>query len=618
MANSTSRIQLANYLSGNGIQDRNYILNSNAFRNTTENIVLGAGVSAGDVTRNTSSPLTAISDFQIVLNSATNEYVEWTLDTIDRADQNGNCEFSGSYKLSLGSGATVQAQVYQGGNLTASIDLPAESASRRFLLNVPCGTSTTTVRFAQTVAVTTSTLNVAGLYYGRASNIGSVAQATMYGWLRYPATANCNWDLSTGSFSNFSADADCVSPTGSNLTGNAAAPATKIPGIRFPNGMPAGDYQIVATAKFQNAASSNNVCHFRFTDGTNNSGSMAAFVGGPATYQFPVLAGKFSYTAARGDTTIQIQAYGDSSTTCNVRADSDDLEITVTRFPSSSEIAVRPEQMFRGGSARTVGAANCQWQFNSTSFGDFSADADCNAPSVTGQALAPTTKIPGIRFSSIPAGDYLIMAAGSFRKNAASQVCYFRFSDGTNSSAGMEVFTDGTNTVDMPVLMGRITYTSPVGDTTIRIQSANDGSINCEVNASIAGKRDLEITLIPLSQSLPAPLLVGSVTSNSTGAERIERARINCDSGSAITSQSGSWISSVGNVSSGTCTLTLASGMFSAAPSCTATIVQSATSTHAVKISSTAAGSVVSLAIDSNSGATLSSYDFDIICMGPR
>jgi hypothetical protein len=137
------------------------------------------------------------------------------------------------------------------------------------------------------------------------------------------------------------------------------------------------------------------------------------------------------------------------------------------------------------------------------------------------------------------------------------------------------------------------------------------------------GQRDIHWEVYPINQGIPAPLLVGSVTSNTTGLERIERAELNCDGSSSITSQSGSWISSIGNIGSGRCTVTIASGIFSSTPVCVAT-VKAATTTFLLgtQISPTSSTSfTVGATYITGGSATVTATtgdDFDVICMGPR
>lgn len=73
------------------------------------------------------------------------------------------------------------------------------------------------------------------------------------------------------------------------------------------------------------------------------------------------------------------------------------------------------------GQCTTAAATSCQWQRGNASYGDFPADTDCSAPTCTGNASAPSTKIPGVS-GTFPAGDYYITLAGEFSGNATSMV----------------------------------------------------------------------------------------------------------------------------------------------------------------------------------------------------
>lgn len=144
------------------------------------------------------------------------------------------------------------------------------------------------------------------------------------------------------------------------------------------------------------------------------------------------------------------------------------------------------------------------------------------------------------------------------------------------------------------------------------------------------GTADL-ITLyarVPVTAGSPcsrirAPVLVGSVTSNSIGAERIERANITCSSSSAVNSQSGAWLTSVGNVSSGKCTVTLALSFSSTAYDCHFTRNGTAVaSISSVSINNKANGSFDMYMANVSSGSSTiaagTSESFDLVCMGPR
>lgn len=114
------------------------------------------------------------------------------------------------------------------------------------------------------------------------------------------------------------------------------------------------------------------------------------------------------------------------------------------------------------------------------------------------------------------------------------------------------------------------------------------------------------------------PILVGSVTSNSLGAEKIERAKFNCSSSSSIISQSGSW-ATIGNIATNTCTIT-ASG-FTGTPICV--FQQNSTCNAAgnacfIWPTVDPSGSTITVRAWSDSGNAATNFDGSVICMGPR
>jgi hypothetical protein len=85
------------------------------------------------------------------------------------------------------------------------------------------------------------------------------------------------------------------------------------------------------------------------------------------------------------------------------------------------------------GSLDYATTAGCLPTYTGTgSFGNFAEDTDCPTPTLAGNALAPSTKIPGIKFASLPAGRYVITFEGVV--GSGSQMT-LRFSDGSNTSS---------------------------------------------------------------------------------------------------------------------------------------------------------------------------------------
>lgn len=114
-----------------------------------------------------------------------------------------------------------------------------------------------------------------------------------------------------------------------------------------------------------------------------------------------------------------------------------------------------------------------------------------------------------------------------------------------------------------------------------------------------------------------APTLVGSVTSGSVTAERIERIKVTNSGTPTISSQSGSWVTSLTDNGVGDTTINIASGMFSSAPTCVATGVRSS---FAVPLSFETAitTSAIRIRTFDTSGSGAADLAFELMCMGPR
>jgi hypothetical protein len=148
------------------------------------------------------------------------------------------------------------------------------------------------------------------------------------------------------------------------------------------------------------------------------------------------------------------------------------------------------------GFARWVGTTNCDWTTVSTSWGNFSADSDCTTPvgsSLGGFASAPATKVPGTTFASLPPGDYLVVASGSFRDiTSDSNGCYFRLSDGTNFSGAGTAYNTTRNAFQ--TITGRFSYTAAQSNLTFQVQARSDNAANtCSVAAATVDDQELTI-----------------------------------------------------------------------------------------------------------------------------
>jgi hypothetical protein len=456
-------------------------------------------------------------------------------------------------------------------------------------------------------------------------NLSQVSQAALYGSMTVSAV-NCAWQNTSTqtSYGGFPADADCAS--GYTVTDNASAPSTNIPGLKFAS-LPPGDYQVVVTGTMYSGSAGSNAAEFAINDGTNTFGYGVAGATASASanqvYTGSVI-GRVKYTTAQSNVTFQVVSRtfnGFTAGTQNIYAQlsTSPLRIDVYRFPTSTEQAYRPD--VQAASWSGYHSSDCSWPRTSTSFGDPTADGTCtfaertntNFGTVT-SAQSAGSNLPGIVFTPSSATKYFVCATAQTYQTTTGTYGALSLTDGT-TEIGSATNNATTSVVSVPVCgVYSATSTSPV---TLKLQSKSDSST---VNIGYASAyHSVEWSIVRIGQSVPAPVLVGSVTSNSSGQERIERAVISASGGAAL-SQSGSWVTTSTSNSTGNLTVTIAAGIFSAAPTCTCS-PQANGSTQAnfcqVDTQTAATATTVRFATFNDAGSA-AARDLNIHCMGPR
>lgn len=131
------------------------------------------------------------------------------------------------------------------------------------------------------------------------------------------------------------------------------------------------------------------------------------------------------------------------------------------------------------GTLNYAATLNCTWPNTNTSYTDFPLDSDCPTPTVTGNASAPATKIPGITFSTLPPGDYLVMVGITTSKSGGPTIIGYRWHDGTSS--GGDQFTDSTASSVPATITGRFSYTTAQSNITFRLQGFRTGGTNVQI-----------------------------------------------------------------------------------------------------------------------------------------
>jgi hypothetical protein len=595
--------------------------------------------------------------------AATNDSVYSTTVTIPAGLYGQNCLAEFYYK---GFDSQISALVIDSSGVVTSQTLAASTGYTKVQLNFVCPSSGT-LKFGFFANANAAIGYWDEVHLGSASNISQVSQASLVGSIKYAAAASCDWGRTgagSDSFGNFSADTDCASPT---LTGNAVDPGSKIPAIKF-SSLPPGEYRIEARGFFYKYGSQDAPVYFRFSDGTNTTPGSGLYSGASPDAAM-TLTGRIKYTTAQSNVTINIQ--GTTVNTSNTVAIGNNnptflgLEIDVYRYPLSSETAVNYEpQNWRvdanisganpsqGTSAVTsyTGIENGSLTLtnnNTTGYNVLTAQIPCsstNAPS--GTTCSSGNESVGVSFNIPRAGDvracvtfssYLEVAA------ASSAVKTFQIVETPNNaqtisqegksrmfhSFGNNSVVSGGGASSPFHLCGTFTFPSN-GQKTLRLmyEQSVTGTLNSSIIVADAdtnnGQRDIHWEVYPIGQNFNAPNLVGSVTSDSSGAERVERVKVedsssdsNCTTSPCVTKlESGDWVSSATRGSTGNYVVNFNSGIFSASPVCTCSAMSFGTGSRTCTTYQ-ATTSSVQVAVHNGAGTAVDG-SISLICMGPR
>lgn len=445
-------------------------------------------------------------------------------------------------------------------------------------------------------------------------NTLNISQATLAGQSYIAGTTNCDWAVTNTAFTDFTADTDCPGPTlgttniGAWQTTDADLPQQTI------NNLPPGVYEVKFTGNTY-IATSEQAAAIRISDGTTTSpGCPADTATGSA--KPAVCIGVFVYTTA-ANRTFKIQGKS-AANAFHIFNSTNGAEptFTVTRYPLSSEQAYRPDTLTNSWSGYHDNT--CSWARTNTAYGDPTADASCVLTERLnrnfGSVVTSGSALPGITFTPVKAQRYFICAQPKVSSATLAATIDLRLWDGTTTIVEAESSNFVANNFIWSPMCG-IYSAASISPVTISLQSRiTSGSVAIAANSTNASA--VEWSLFGIDQSLPAPALVNSVVNTSSGITRVESAKLNCDASATITSQHGSWVASIGNAASGSCAVTLTSGIFAGSPYCAAN-VDACNGGCVVAIGSQTATSMQVYCMTDTGGAG-TSCDPRITCVGPR
>jgi hypothetical protein len=544
---------------------------------------------------------------------------------------------------------THTINAYDGTNILSSNTITSSSTYTRTSINFVFPSSGNIQLRLSSVAANEPQIFVDDCYLGLAEgiNLQNVSQAQLYGVVKITGCAD-GWTVSSSTFESFGTQTGCSY----SVSGNASAPSTNIPGIKFAS-LPPGEYLLQYEGNINNLNNGFNV-QLQFWDGTNTAREQSNLYNGTTVNSVPTISQSIRYTTAQSNITLSLRGKGDSSTGIKVwGTDALPGVIKVYRFPIESDLAYRPDQIAWRVDANITGANVALGTSTTSSFaevtngslsltqnsGSIAAQIACaSGTASSGTTCSAANESIGIAFSVPTAGSVyacLTFTHSYSTGNPGSLGEVFKIVETTNTSStivtsGNERVSTGdqnggiSHDVRLPVKICSTFNFSSSGLKTLRLthQLSASGTINAnDILADNATERSVHWEIFPVTQNTPAPLLVGSVTSNSSGLERVERATIGasgntpCSSSPCtISRQSGSWLTSVTRSGTGLYTINFSNGIFSDAPSCA---FQQYSFSGGCKILTAESVSSVGIECVNISNASQDA-SFRVICMGPR
>lgn len=519
----------------------------------------------------------------------------------------GNCEFSIWIAVPSGT-ATHTITVTDGTNdIVTAQTITNNTNALKHIVNFPCPSSGTVRGKLTSVASNEPSISLDNGRLGIATNVGTVAQAFYKGSISM--TGCTDWFRSNTAFGGFTATSGCTYA----VTGDVLAPSTFIPGFRLQNVAP-GRYLIIARGSFGKSVSTTNAdISFRFSDGTNTFAEQIVI--GAATASGLSLAtgeltGTIGYTTAQGTLTYQLQAKTSNTASGTQAFVSDDgganatgqitgLQFEVFYFPSHSQQVVMPDAQgwfvsgYISGANPDLGTSSVSTYSEITNSSLTLTPDTGSAPigivcSSTNAAATPSTGA-----TTCSAGSEGVGFATSVPRSGRYEVC-MQFGHSTASSAtdaGMvtafEIVNTATNSQTILNRMGprstsghynnpstsmsKFTNVTACGQATLSAganafrllyeqsslgaNAVSTNVIHADANASI-GDRAIRITMRPITTENQA-ILANSVSTKYQSGVTEETAIVTCSGSSGIDRQLGTWVSSVGNISSGACSITV-------------------------------------------------------------
>ncbi len=265
--------------------------------------------------------------------------------------------------------------------------------------------------------------------------------------------------------------------------------------------------------------------------------------------------------------------------------------------------------------------ANCSDGTSNGSYEDLVDAADCTFASATkiGNVVTPTTTGAfALKTGKVKKGKYRVSFGGSLYAEQITQ-CGFRLFDGTNI-VGPVIAQNGHAATYVTAIDGYseiVEYTSDQASVEWKLQAIDMAASanSCVALASTANNGSaVSISMEPATSEMIAAL-GDKVSAPNTSNSKTYFASINCDASSSIVNQTFTGTATIGNISGGSCAITIPSGNFTDASriSCGNSVTASNNSAAMLNFTFTSTTSMSIFCVDHNA-TNCTSFDVRLEC----
>lgn len=447
--------------------------------------------------------------------SATAQYVETSLFTPQYGLDGQPCVGSIYYK---GGSTSYELEVLDGSNniLARSGALAVSTTSKQVFTSAFSCAQATPVKLRLVSSASGALIALDGASLGSSPLISQVSQAQFYGSVKTPLTASCTWNRASSSYGSFTAVSACPVATAS---GQASAPATKIPAITFAS-MPAGHYRFYVSGTWGDGNASST--YMRMHDGTSfldgENSLYTPYTSGGAT---PVSIFEVTYASPQSNKTIEIQMKATASTAF-LDATGNDVLISVDYFPSQSQTVAN----ISGATANWSGyISGCSFvNPNGTAFSEFTVNNSCTLTQQNNVNFGSVSiynssgNLPGFTFTPPSVGSYYVCAATNMGQSITNHYGSLELSDTAGPTVIAQQNSSGGTLVSGVTLCG-VYNASTLSSKTIRLRAATDSA---SAHAQLFDGAGLGVpgsavffSIVNITSNLPSPFIQPSLTKSS-------------------------------------------------------------------------------------------------------